>query len=667
MIFFKEVTAMTKQATIGLMAHVDAGKTTLAEGMLYQAGTIRQAGRVDLGNTFLDPEALEKQRGITIFDHQAELVVDDWQFTLLDTPGHVDFAPAVERVLAILDLAVLVVSASDGIQSHTRTLWELLAAHQVPTCVFINKIDQAGAQPAQVLADLQAEFGAAVIPFNQPTALAQQPAATAEAIAMQGDEAVLDEYLTTGTVPATVVTKLVAARQVVPVYFGAALHQTGVQELLQGLTTWTPAFVPASTMAARVFKISHAADGTRLTWLRVLGDELVAKQILAGEKADQLRRYNGAQFQIVPRALAGEVVAVAGPQQTYPGQGLGASADAVPARLRPVLNYAVQMAAADFAAVRAALTELADEEPLLHLLVNQELGTLTLQLMGEVQVEVLTALLKARFGLTVTLVPAGIVYRETITAPVEGVGHYEPLRHYAEAHLLLEPGAPGSGVQVATATREEVLAHNLQSQVLAALRAKEHRGVLIGAPLTDVKITLVGGRGHLKHTSGGDFRQATWRAVRQGLMILRAQGKVALLEPWYDFTLRLPAAQVGRALTDVQRFGGSLQLPAQLPTGDELVQLTGRAPVAALRDYPTTVRGYTHGRGQLAVRFGGFHPAQDPAAIEAAANYDPVADLENPPGSVFCAHGAGYPVAWDQVPQAMHCPYFVPAVMAAQN
>lgn len=655
---------MEKHLVVGLMAHVDAGKTTLAEGMLYQAGTIRQLGRVDRQSTFLDPNTIEKQRGITIFDHQAELTVNDTNITLLDTPGHVDFAPTVERVLNVIDLAVLVVSAVDGIQSHTRTLWSLLRAKKIPTMIFINKLDQSGAQPDQVVTELQAEFGSQCLPFNEPNKLEDWPADTPESIAMQGDEQLLDHYLTNGKINPQDIRALVQSQKVVPIYFGAALNQMGIQELLAGIIKWGSPFTSKKSFGARVFKISHESNGTRLTWLRVTGSELKVKTTLNNEKVDQIRHYNGRQYEVKQVAKTGEIVTIAGPQKTFPGQGIGAEKQVGQATLRPVLNYAVKADDDhDFQTLRNACEQLADEEPLLHLTVNQELNQITLQLMGTVQVEVIEALLQSRFGLTVTLKPAGIVYRETINQAVEGVGHFEPLRHYAEAHLLMEPGKPGSGLQITSQCREEILPHQWQSQILAALQAKEHRGVLIGAPLTDVKITLVGGKGNIKHTSGGDFREATWRAVRQGLMMLKQVGQTQLLEPWYQFSLVIPVSQVGRALNDIQKMGGRLKLPTNLPSGEVPVRLTGEAPVDKLQDYPTIVRGYTHGLGQLTVQFGGFRPAEDQTTIIENQTYDPVSDLPNTPDSVFCAHGAGYPVKWDQVPQTMHCDYYCPQVM----
>lgn len=648
---------MTKRATIGLMAHVDAGKTTLAEALLYQAGAIRQAGRVDAGTTFLDSTALEKQRGITIFDHQAELTVDDLDLTLLDTPGHVDFVPAVERVLGVLDAAVLVVSAVDGIQSHTRTLWRLLDAQKVPTFILINKLDQAAAQPDRVLAELQDEFGEACLPFNLPDQFAEWPAETPEALATRGDEELLDAYLTSGDLAPAAVRNLIRQRAVVPVYFASALKGAGVEAFLQGLARWVTPLAPAEEFAARAFKVSHDGDGTRLTWLRLLGGSLRAKQELAGEKVDQLRHYNGQRFSVEQEAAAGEVVVVAGPQATRPDQVFGAATTHSATQLS-VLNYEVNLGDQPFNRVHRALAQLADEEPLLRLQIDAERDQLAVQLMGTVQKEVLEAQLREQFGLEVSLQAAGVALRETITAPVEGVGHFEPLRHYAEVHLRLDPLPAGSGIQIESQLREEVLPANWQHQVLTALGAKEHRGVQVGAPLTDVKLTLVGGRGNLKHTSGGDFRQAAWRAVRQGLMTLKAHGKVQVLEPWYRVSLLVPVDQVGRALSDFDRFGGELTMPSDLPS-QGLVSLTGQAPVAQLQDYPATVRAYTHGQGQVSLSFGGFRPMKELPV----SDYDPVRDLENPPGSVFCAHGAGYPVAWDQVPATMHCPWALPEIM----
>jgi small GTP-binding protein len=644
---------MTKQIIGGLVAHVDAGKTTLTEALLYQAGQLRQLGRVDKGSSFLDPDQLEKQRGITIFTHQAALDYQKLHLTLLDTPGHIDFAAQTEQVLQVLDYAVLVISATDGLQGSTRTLWDLLAQYHVPTFIFINKTDSVGADVPAVIKQLQSSLSAACVDFTGKT---PTTGATAEAIAMQ-DDAVLESYLANDCLTEQQVQSLIQQRKLFPCYAGSALKLTGIQELLDGLAQWTVE-TPSTgdQFAARVFKISHDDRGNRLSWVRVLSGQLVAKrEVLPGEKADQLRVYNGSKFSIQQSIPAGGVCAITGLTSSYPGQGLGQATTAPQPRLKPVLSYAIKIDNDNPRPYLAALRELADEEPQLKVEWLSELQEARVQLMGTVQKEVLEQLLAQRYGLQVQFTNGQILYRETIDRPVEGVGHFEPLRHYAEVHLRLEPAPRGSGLTFTSHCREEVLSHNWQQQVMASLGAKEHRGVLIGAPLTDVQITLVGGKGSIVHSVGGDFREATWRAVRQGLMELRAQKWCVLLEPWYHYRLTVPQEEVGRAINDLQQMGADFKLTES--GAGPLTTITGSGPVATMRDYAITVRNYSRGQGQLECVVDGYRPCHNAAEVITDHQYDPVADLPNTPDSVFCAHGAGYPVKWDQVPAMAHFPY----------
>lgn len=635
------------QIVTGLVAHVDAGKTTLSEALLYHAGVTRQLGRVDKGSAFLDPDQLEQQRGITIFPHQAELSFGDLKLTLLDTPGHIDFLAATERVLAVLDYAILVVSAPAGVQATTRILWDLLDKYQVPTFVFVNKMDAPGVDQAAVLAQLQDELDPGCLPFKDP-------AAQFEELALL-DEGVMDDYLTNGEITPAQLRSLIKNRRAFPVYFGAALKDEGVADLIKGLTEWTQTPTPTPDFGARVFKVSHDERGNRLTWLRVTGGNLRAKaELLPGQKADQLRVYNGTKATVVQEVGPEQVCTVAGPTSTVLGQGIGAVEEQAQPRFRPVLTYGLDQRGAPFDQCLAALRQLEDEEPLLGVVDDPATQRLYVQVMGEVQLEILTQRLEEEFGLTVGFDEGRIRYQETLTTPIEGVGHFEPLRHYAEVHLLLEPGARGSGLTFASQCHVDVLSNAWQGQILTALKQRAHRGILVGAPLTDVKVTLVGGKGSIVHTVGGDFRQAAWRALRQGLMEAGRAGN-QLLEPWYNFQLLVPTEAVGHALTDLQRFGGEVSQPQARP-GD-LVRLEGSGSVAKLRDYAATVRAYTHGQGQLTLTPAGSRPVADPTPLIEAANYDPVGDLANTPDSVFCAHGAGYPVTWDQVPQTMHVPY----------
>ena len=639
-----------KRLVVGLLAHVDSGKTTLAEGLLYRAGVLRKLGRVDHRDAFLDTDSRERARGITIFAKQAVLALpaaeeaEACELTLLDTPGHVDFSAEAERALQVLDYAVLVVSGTDGVQAHTETLWKLLARYRVPTFVFVNKMDLPGADAAVRLRELRGRFGDGCVDFSA----APDP----EALALCS-EPLMNEVLENGAAsPETVVTAI-ARRQVFPVFFGAALRLDGLDGLLRGLQTLTRTPPRWPEFGARVFKISEDA-GTRLTWLKITGGVLPVKAVLpGGEKADALRLYNGGKFRLISEAYPGMVVAAAGPAATRPGQGLGAEADADTPLLEPVLNYRVE-SAADPHTLLKALQTLEDEDPQLHVNWRDDLGEVHVQLMGEVQLEILQNILQERFGLDVTFSEGGILYKETLTAAVEGIGHYEPLRHYAEVHLLLEPAPRGSGVQLAADCPPDTLAENWQRLILTHLAERTHPGVLIGAPLTDVRITLAAGRAHQKHTEGGDFRQATYRAVRQGLRMAAAGDGVQLLEPWYDFTLELPADALGRAMADVQRMCGSFHAPETLPNSENTVRLTGRLPVATARGYAREVAAYTHGLGRWAVLPAGYDACHNTDEVLAAAGYDPDADTENPADSVFCSHGAGYLVKWDEVPARAH-------------
>ena len=641
--------AQTRSIVLGVLAHVDSGKTTLSEAMLYRAGVIRKLGRVDHRDAFLDTDALERARGITIFSKQALLDAGQTHITLLDTPGHVDFSAEAERTLQVLDYAVLVISGPGGVQSHTETLWQLLRRYRIPTFVFINKMDLPGPTRAELLEQLNRRLGEGFVDFGA------DPAARDEALALC-DERLMDAWLEQGALEDGQILPAIARRHVFPCWFGSALRLDGVDPLLEGLDRFTRPAPALSAFGAAVFKVSQDEQGAQLTWLRVTGGELKVKDLLSGEgpegpwaeKANQLRLYSGTKYTLAERVGPGQVCAVTGLTQCRPGQGLGAQRDSEPPALEPVLSYQVLLPeGTDAHAALDKLRRLEQEDPQLHVVWNETLGQIHLQLMGEIQLEVLRTLLAQRFGLEVSFGPGGILYKETITEPIEGVGHYEPLRHYAEVHLKLEPLPPGSGMQYAADCREEVLDKNWQRLVLTHLEEKQHLGVLTGAPLTDMKITLIAGKAHLKHTEGGDFRQATYRAVRQGLMM----GKSQLLEPWYSFRLEVPAENIGRAITDIQRREGTFDPPE---TGLETAVLTGTAPVATLRDYPVELAGYTHGRGRISLTPVGYRPCHNAAQVIAESGYQPQHDLDNPADSVFCAHGAGFVVSWADVRSHMH-------------
>ncbi|MBW3087697.1 TetM/TetW/TetO/TetS family tetracycline resistance ribosomal protection protein [Bifidobacterium sp. 82T24] len=674
-----------KQIVVGILAHVDAGKTTLSEGLLYRAGEIRSLGRVDHGDAFLDTDDMEKQRGITIFSKQAIVEYGDLRISLLDTPGHVDFSAEMERTLRVLDYAILVVSGADGVQGYTETLWRLLERYHVPTFVFVNKMDAVGADHDALLAQLRRRFGDGCMDFGMEPAPGKR-----EDTAML-DEDAMDEYLADGVISDGRLREMIAGRRLIPCYFGSALKLDGVDELLEGLAAYTRQPAYPDEFGARVFNIAHDRQGNRLTWLKVTGGELPVKAWLTNErsfgsaqddrkgagasgsaqdgrdgvtdtatpgevwreKADQLRIYSGAKFTLADTAPAGTVCAVTGPTRTFPGEGLGFEPDAGEPVLEPVLTYTVLPGDYDIHKALVALRELDDEDPLLHVVWDERLQEIRLQLMGAVQLEIIQQMMRDRSGLDVRFGPGTILYKETITAPVEGVGHFEPLRHYAEAHILLEPTGEGSGLSYATTCSEDVLDRNWQRLILTHLKEKEHLGVLTGSPITDMRFTLVAARAHLKHTEGGDFRQATYRAVRQGLMRARERGDCRLLEPWYRFRLETPQDMLGRAMADVQRMGGTFDPPQS--DGDHAV-LEGVAPVSEMRDYAMDVNAYTHGQGHIVCTFGGYRPCHNADDVIEQAAYDPESDMENTPDSVFCAHGAGYPVKWDDVESHMHLP-----------
>ena len=613
---------------------MDAGKTTLSESMLYLSGSIRKLGRVDHRDAFLDTYGLEKERGITIFSKQAVFTWKDADITLLDTPGHVDFSAEMERVLQVLDCAVLVVSGADGVQGHTETLWRLLKRYEIPAFLFVNKMDQDGTDRDSLMAELKTRFGEGCVDFS---GISKGDPEALEELAFCGEE-VLEEYLETGTVSDSTIRRSVVQRKLFPCFFGSALHVQGVEELLDGLERYTQTPQYGEEFGAKVYKIARDDQGNRLTYLKITGGTLSVKEVLPDveEKVNQIRIYSGAKYELVPSVRAGQVCAVTGPEDTCPGQGLGAEQASDMPVLEPVLTYRIVLPEdCDVHAMLRNLRQLEEEEPELHIVWDEASGEIHAQLMGEVQIEILRSLIYQRFRVRVEFGEGRIVYKETIEAPVEGVGHFEPLRHYAEVHLLLEPGERGSGLQVASSCSEDVLDRNWQRLVLTHLEEKEHVGVLTGSPVTDLKITLIAGRAHQKHTEGGDFRQATYRAVRQGLK----KAKSILLEPYYEFRLEMPTENIGRAMTDIQKMYGKFESP--LTEGDVSV-LTGSAPVSAMRGYQTEFTAYTGGRGRMSCSLKGYDVCHDQEEVVAAIGYDSESDLENPTGSVFCAHGAGF-------------------------
>ena len=662
----------TKKVTVGILAHVDAGKTTLAEAILYRTGTLRRLGRVDHQDAFLDTDAMERARGITIFSKQAKFALGDFDVTLLDTPGHVDFSAEMERTLQVLDYAVLVISGADGVQGHVETLWRLLSRYQIPTVLFINKMDQEGTEEDTLLLQLQKQLGEHCIEVCSMRADASdslQPCAAPvpvpdfwENVAMCQED-LLERYLDGDTLTWEDAALLVKERKLFPCFFGSALKVCGVDALLSGLSKLMKEPEYTEEFGARVFKITRDETGKRLTHMKLTGGSLFTRQSLRGqtadgqeweEKADQIRIYNGSGYEQVQQAAAGEICSVTGLSKTYAGEGLGAQTEPVLPLLEPVLTYQIELPPdCDAHTMLRNLRQLEEEEPELSIVWEEASSEICAQVMGEVQMEILKNQIRERFGVPVSFGQGSIVYRETIAAPVEGVGHFEPLRHYAEVHLLLEPLERGMGLQFASAVSEDVLDRNWQRLVLTHLEEKRHKGVLCGAEITDMKITLVNGRAHIKHTEGGDFRQATYRALRQGLM--RAQN--VLLEPVYSFRLEIPQEQIGRAMTDIQRMNGTFEPPQ---TEGEFAILCGSAPVACMRGYQQEVTSYSRGRGKLFCTLQGYAACHNAEEVMAAAGYDPEADLENPPSSVFCAHGAGFVVPWDQVEEYMHLEAFSP-------
>lgn len=653
------------QAVIGLVAHVDAGKTTLAEALLYRAGAIRRQGRVDKGDAHLDTDAMERERGITIFSKQTSL---DWagaHVMLLDTPGHVDFSAEAERTLQALDYAVLIVGANDGVEGHTETLWSLLARYNVPTFVFVNKLDLAADGLGPVMDEMHRRLSPSVVDGDALAALVASAGGAGEGAAAfledvaATDEDALDEYLESGSLSAETIRRLIVQRKVFPCFAGSALRMEGIEEFLDGVVALVQEKTWPDEFAARVYRVSRGAHGERLAWVKVTGGVLRAKEQLSGfdrgatwnEKVDQVRIYDADSFEIAREVPAGRVCAVTGLSQVLPGSALGAEARLAEPALVPVLSYSVGAAGADATTLVQALRELADEDPLLGVAWHEQLQEVHVQLMGEVQREVVARQLLDRFGLEVTFGAGGILYRETVTAPVRGAGHFEPLRHYAEVQLLVEPAERGAGVEAGTRALEDDLDRNWQRLILTHVLEREHPGVLTGAPLTDVRITLLGGRAHLKHTEGGDFRQATYRAIRQALMTAREQGACQLLEPWYRFRLGVPADKVGRALADLQRMGADFDAP--VAEGDR-AEIAGSAPASEIGSYALEVSAYSGGRGRLFLEYAGYRLCHNAEQVIAEAAYDPVADLANTPDSVFCSHGAGYNVSWDQVPAQAH-------------
>ena len=644
-----------KQITMGILAHVDAGKTTLSEGILYTCKAIRKLGRVDHQDAFLDTNTLERNRGITIFSKQAECTLGEFGITLLDTPGHVDFSAEMERTLQVLDYGILVISGADGVQGHTETLWRLLSRYQIPVFLFINKMDQPGTDRETLLVELKEKLDTNCVDFS-----ADQTSEDWKEQVAVCDEQVMEAYLEGEEISRVQIQKMIRERKLFPCYFGSALKLTGVKEFLEDLKLRIRESSYPESFGAKIYKITRDSQGERLSHMKITGGALKVKSVLSNgklgesgegiwqEKVNQIRIYSGEKYTMVSEVKAGTVCAVTGLSATYPGQGLGSEQASDMPVLEPVLSYRIGLPEeVNVHQALLQLRQLEEEEPLLHIVWNGTLGEIYAQVMGEVQIEILKSLIKERFGMAVTFDEGNIVYKETILEPVEGVGHFEPLRHYAEVHLLLEPGETGSGLTFATDCSEDVLDRNWQRLILTHLEEREHKGTLIGAPITDMKITLLTGRAHIKHTEGGDFRQATYRAVRQGLRKAKSQ----LLEPYYEFRLEVPSEQIGRSMTDIQKMLGEFDPPK---AEGEMTVLTGSAPVVTMREYQKEVISYTSGRGRLSCTLKGYYPCHNQEEVVEAVGYDPEADLENPTGSVFCAHGAGFVVNWDQVEEYMH-------------
>lgn len=639
-----------KKTVISILAHVDAGKTTLSEALLYTVGQLKKLGRVDNKNAFLDSYELERRRGITIFSKQAVLKTQNMEITLLDTPGHVDFSSEAERTLQVQDYAILVISARDGVQPHTETLWRLLSRYDVPVFIFVNKMDLDGTDKNAVLAELKKHLSENCVDFTASEAELSENAALC-------DEKLMEKYLEQGKISGEEISAAIKERKIFPCWFGSALKLEGVAEFIEGLEKYTLKQYYGSEFGARVFKISRDPQGNRLTYMKITGGSLKARSVISysakdgekrlEEKANMLRIYSGEKFEPTDEVTAGGVCAVLGLSATYPGQGLGFEKDFFKPVLEPVLTYRVLLPA-EISPVEflPKLRQLEEEDPQL-LVSGNATGEIYVHLMGEIQAEVLQSLVEERFGVHIEFDHGSIIYKETVAAPVEGVGHFEPLRHYAEVHLLIEPGEPESGITVDSLCREEILSKNWQRLIITHVLEKTHRGVLIGAPLTDAKITLVAGRAHVKHTEGGDFRQATYRALRQGLM----KAENVLLEPYYAFRLEVPAEQLGRAVSDIRVMDGKIASPES--DGITAV-ITGRAPVSEMRSYQSDVMAYTRGKGKLALFPDGYSPCHNAEKVITAAGYDPEADLENTPDSVFCSHGAGVTVKWYDVEKYMH-------------
>lgn len=643
-----------KKIVVGILAHVDAGKTTLSEALLYRGGTIRKQGRVDHQDAYLDTFTLERQRGITIFSKQAKAVFEEMEMTLLDTPGHVDFSMEMERTLQVLDYAVLVISGTDGVQAHTETLWKLLEEYHIPTFLFVNKTDLLGEAFTEemresMMKSFKERLDSSIVDFTEEAHMMEEAA-------MCGEDA-MEEFLEKGSLSKETIALLAAERKLFPCFFGSALKLFGVDEFIKGMEAYCCELVFPEAFGARVYKITRDDQGKRLTHLKLTGGSLKVKGLLNGEKVDQIRIYSGNKYEAVEEAFAGGIYAVTGPAKTYPGQGIGVEDEAAKPVLSPVMTYQVLLPEdTDPAVALPKLRELEEEDPGLHVVWNESLKEIHVQIMGKVQLEILKDMIRERFGIEVDFGTGSIVYKETIAFAVEGVGHFEPLRHYAEVHLIMEPLSSGSGLVFDSSVSEDELDLNWQRLILTHLGEREHPGVLTGAAITDMRITLAGGRAHLKHTEGGDFRQATYRAVRQGLK----SGESILLEPFYDFELEIPGEQIGRAMSDIRRMQGTFEPPETL--GDTSL-LKGRVPVASSVDYMSEVNAYTKGRGRLRLQFGGYDPCHNAEEVIERIGYDSEEDVENPTGSVFCSHGSGFYVNWNEVPDHMH----IESCMAKDN
>ncbi|MCQ2465814.1 MAG: TetM/TetW/TetO/TetS family tetracycline resistance ribosomal protection protein [Oscillospiraceae bacterium] len=632
-----------KRLVLGILAHVDSGKTTLSEGLLYSSGDIRKPGRVDHKTSFLDTHTVEKERGITVFSKQAVIHLDNTEITLLDTPGHIDFSAETERTLQVLDYAVLVINGSDGVQNHTRTLWKLLERYSIPVFIFINKMDLPGTDKSALIDEMKRKLSSGCCSFDIP---ADSEEFLEEAASH--DEELMQEYFDTSSVSESGLVRCIRERKIFPCFFGSALKLDGVDRFLRSIDRFTVSPVEKQIFSAKVFKISEDDQGNRLTHMKITGGTLKVREIIDGQKISHLRIYSGVKFQQTEEACQGMIVAATGLTDTAPGQGLGDEEDSPSGFFEPVLTYRAELQdSVNISDALNAFRKLESEDPKLHVIWSEQLKEIHVQVMGEMQLDILKTLLDERFRMNVLFTHGNIAYKETIKTAAEGVGHYEPLRHYAEVHLLLEPGEPGSGMVFDTDCREEILDKNWQRLILTHLYEKTHTGILTGSPLTDMKITVVSGRAHLKHTEGGDFRQSTWRAVRNGLRYAES----VLLEPWYEYTLEIPSEHVGRAISDLTKMNCTFSSPEI--AGDTAV-LSGKAPVAAVRDYHTEVLGYTHGKGIFTCSLCGYEPCHNAEEVIEQMAYNPDSDTENSSDSVFCAHGAGFVVKWNEVGDYMH-------------